>query len=424
MRTILIFTFFALQIIIHSQTHFDKWFESKTLRMDYARAGNDKSASIYFNEFIEEKFWGGSRVNLIDTFKYGSYIVELYDKETSQLLYSRTYSTLFHEWQTTNEAKITSRSFGESVVMPFPKRNSVIKLYERNFNHIPILQFEKEVNPNDYFIRKQQNVVFRNSKLLFNGDPAIKVDVVLIPEGYREVDSAKLKQDAEEFREHLLGSSPCRENRDKFNIWLINAYSKNSGTDIPADSLWRNTVANTSFYTFDVERYLMTSDYQAVRDLAANAPCDQIYILVNTDVYGGGAIYNFYSIATTNKEHQEYLITHEFGHGFAFLADEYYDSETAYNDFYSKDVEPLEPNITTLKDFGSKWQRLVDKTTPIPTPANEKYREKVGAFEGGGYVAKGVFRPKQDCTMKTISVDNFCPVCKSAIQLMIDFYTK
>jgi len=424
MKKLLVFTLFTLQIALYSQTHFDTWFEGKTLRMDYARAGNDKTVSIYFNEFIEERFWGGSRVNLIDTFKYGRYIVELYDKESSKLLYSRTYSTLFHEWQTTNEAKITNRSFGESVVMPFPRKISVIKLFERDNNHQPILQFEKEVNPNDYFIRKQQNVVFRNSKLLFNGDPATKVDVVLIPEGYREADTAKLRQDAEEFREHLLGSSPYKENRDKFNIWLINAYSKNSGTDIPADTVWRNTVANTSFYTFDVERYLMTPDYQAVRDLAANAPCDQIYILANTDKYGGGAIYNFYSIATTNKEHQEYLITHEFGHGFAFLADEYYDSETAYNDFYSKDIEPLEPNITTLKDFSKKWNHLVDNSTPIPTPAIEKYNETVGAFEGGGYVAKGVFRPKQDCSMKTISVDNFCPVCKSAIELMIDFYTK
>jgi hypothetical protein len=106
------------------------------------------------------------------------------------------------------------------------------------------------------------------------------------------------------------------------------------------------------------------------------------------------------------------------------LADEYYTSDVAYQDFYSLDVEPLDPNLTTLVDFDSKWKDMVENGTPIPTANTEKYEDVLGAFEGGGYVEKGIYRPKQDCTMKSIVVDNFCPVCKRAIVQMIDFYTE
>jgi hypothetical protein len=145
---------------------------------------------------------------------------------------------------------------------------------------------------------------------------------------------------------------------------------------------------------------------------------------VNSDKYGGGAIYNYYSVCVNKNIFSEYVFSHEFGHGFAFLADEYYTSDVAYNDFYPLNVEPLEPNITTLVDFESKWKDMIDTDTPIPTPSSPKYRDKVGVFEGGGYVAKGVYRPMEDCSMKTATVNNFCPVCKRAIQKMIDFYSR
>ena len=165
----------------------------------------------------------------------------------------------------------------------------------------------------------------------------------------------------------------------------------------------------------------MTTANKKLRDVAANVPYDQIYILVNTDKYGGGSIYNLYSVCVNNNMYEEYIFTHEFGHGFGFLADEYYTSDVAYNDFYPLNLEPLEPNITTLVDFDSKWKDMVDKDTPIPTPDTRKYAEKVGVFEGGGYMAKGVYRPMEDCTMKSITVNNFCPVCKRALVNMINF---
>ena len=160
-----------------------------------------------------------------------------------------------------------------------------------------------------------------------------------------------------------------------------------------------------------------------MRNIASYAPYDQIYILANSTKYGGGAIYNHYSVCVSDNENSEFIFVHEFGHGFTSLADEY-TSGVTYEDFYSTDVEPFEPNLTTLVDFQSKWADLVEFGTPIPTPDTEQYANKVGAFEGGGYVTEGVYRPFHDCTMKSILIDKFCPVCRRAIQQMIDFYSE
>ena len=346
------------------------------------------------------------------------------DEVSGIQLYSRTYSTLFAEWQTTDEAKETYRTFSETVVFPFPKKNVIVEFYGRDKQNNLIKKFEYKIDPNNYFIKKERPMKYETMKVLYNGDPAIKVDVAFIPEGYTEDEMELFKSDCEKFAGYFFNASPFRENKDNFNIWAVLAPSKESGTDIPADNIWRNTLLNSNFYTFDLERYLMTSDNKTMRHVASNVPYEQIYILVNSSKYGGGAIYNHYSVCVNNNIHEEYVFTHEFGHGFAFLADEYYTSDVAYNDYYPLDVEPLERNITTLVDFSSKWSDLVEVDTPVPTPATKEFKDKVGAFEGGGYAAEGVYRPMQDCSMKSIAVDNFCPVCKNTIQDMIDFYTK
>jgi hypothetical protein len=249
---------------------------------------------------------------------------------------------------------------------------------------------------------------------------------VIIPDGYTQNEMDKFIKDAKRFTGFLFNASPYKENKSKFNIYAIQAPSTESGPDIPGDGVWKNTLLGTNFYTFDSERYLMTSENKAVRDVASNAPYDQIYIMVNTSKYGGGAIYNHYATCVSENQHGDYVFAHEFGHSFAGLGDEYYESSTSYNEFYPLDVEPPDPNLTTMVDFGRKWKNMIDKNTPVPTPADEKYKKSgvIGVFEGGGYVNKGVYRPSYDCSMKSISVDNFCPVCRKAIQEMIDFYTK
>ena len=420
------YLFFSLLFISisYTQINFDDYFENKTLRLDYFHTGDSLNDFYSFDELMEEPYWGGSKVNLIDRFNYGKYKFEVIDKESGKLIYSRGYSTLFGEWQTTEEAKHTRKTFSETVVFPFPKNPLVVKFYSRNRKNEWINKYEHLIDPENYFIKPERVAEYKSFEALISGDPSVKVDIVIIPEGYTVDEMDLFKEDCETFAGYLFNSSPFKENKEKFNIWGIETPSMESGTDIPKENIWKKTLVNSTFYTFDLERYLMTYDNKALRNIASNVPYDQIVILVNSDKYGGGAIYNHQCVVVNNDIKSEFIFTHEFGHSFASLADEYYTSDVAYQDFYPLDVEPTDPNLTTIVNFDSKWKDLIEEGTPIPTPDTKEYENKIGAFEGGGYREKGIYRPAHDCTMKSSVTDHFCTVCKRALQQMIDFYTE
>jgi hypothetical protein len=404
-----------------ASAQFNRFFEEKSLRLDYYHCGNDTSATFYFGKLVQEPYWGGSKVNLTDRFGYGSQMLEVRDQVTGQLLYSRGFSTLFDEWQTTAEAKTTACCYPESVVMPFPKEKVVVSILSRNKAGIFQKRFDYLVDPKSYFIHKEREKlpVF---DVLNSGDAATKVDIVLLPEGYTQSQKKLFMKDCRDFAEHFFSYSPYSENKDKFNIRGVWAPSKDEGPDIPGQNIWNNTRLNGSYYTFDSERYLMIKDFQGMRDVAANAPYDYIYILANTQKYGGGAIYNFYGISAAHHQTEAGKIyIHEFGHLFAGLGDEYVGG-VEYSDFYSTRVEPWEPNLTTLVHFDQKWEDLLPPHTKIPTPDIPANQGRLGVYEGGGYVSKGVYRPWINCLMNNLhTIDVFCPVCSKAIQDMIDF---
>lgn len=217
---------------------------------------------------------------------------------------------------------------------------------------------------------------------------------------------------------------PYRSRMSDFNIWAVESVSKESGPDIPHNDIWKNTALSSNFYTFRIDRYLTAPNQSIVAKAASNAQCDALYVIVNTEKYGGGGIFNFYGLSMSDHKFSAEVFVHEFGHSFAGLGDEYYSSEVAYDEFYNLKTEPWEPNITTNVNFESKWKDMIDPKTPVPTPNDVAYKDVVGLFEGGGYMSKGIFRPHLDCRMKTNTAGGFCPVCVRAINKMIDYYTK
>ena len=318
-----------------SQVSFPAFFIARTLRMDYIHAGNRNDSKIYLKEFREEPYWGGSKVNLIDTLKYGDYMLEVFDSASGQLIYSRGYNTLFREWQTTEEANNRQKTFYESVIMPYPLHTINIVIKKRNIRLKYEKNFETTINPENVFIRKDPPPSYETLKLINSGDPAEKVDIVFIPDGYTREEMLKFVDDAKRFAGDLLKWKPYDKLTDKINIWAVEAPSQESGTDFPESNNWKNTLLSSGFYTFGIERYLTTEDYKTVRDIASCVPYDQICILVNTETYGGGGIYNFYTLFAAHNTYSEYLFLHEFGHGFVCLADEYYDSNVAYQNYYN-----------------------------------------------------------------------------------------
>ena len=415
--------FFIFYISVSAQVNFDEYFSGRTLRMDFYHTGNKDSETISFEKLVEEGPWSGSKKNLIDDLNFGNYFVKVYDDSTDKMIYSRGFSTLYQEWQTTEEAKTVIRTFEGSVIMPFPKAKIKVEIDRRDRRNNFVKKFEMVVNPDNYFIVQEKIKPFKDFKIHYSGDPSVKLDIVFIPEGYTKDEMEKFHNDCERFAGYLFEYAPFKEDSDKINIWGVEAPSNESGTDIPGKGIWKQTLLNTKFYTFDSERYMMTTNYFAVRDVAANAPYDQIYILVNTSKYGGGSIYNFYNETAVDNRSSKQIFVHEFGHGLAALADEYGNDDT-YQNMYPPDVEPWEANLTTLVNFDSKWKKLVEPGTPIPTPPEDKYKNKIGVFEGGGYVAKGVYRPTFNSLMNSFSSNEFNQVCKDALQKVINFYSE
>jgi len=402
--------------------NFNQFFDPGVMRIDLVFSGTAGETSYALSGVKKEQFFCGSHTQLIDPFDYGDHKFVVKSESSGEILYSHSYCTLFREWQTTEEARSVRRAYPHVLRFPWPKATVVVEIHDRNSDGEMELSWSATFDPVTVYSDPGNPFQFESVELEINGSTEEMVDILFLAEGYTAEEMEKFLEDARRSAGYIFSEEPFKSNRKQFNIRAVLSASQDTGTDIPGEGIWKNTVINSSFYTFGVERYMTTMDYRSVCDVAANAPYDQIYILVNTDKYGGGGIYNHYSISAADNLQSRAVVIHEFGHAFGGLADEYYTSAVAYNDYFPLDVEPWNPNLTTLVDFESKWKSLVPGGTPVPTPAEDMYRESVGVYEGGGYVAKGVFRPMIDCRMHTNDAA-FCPVCSAALLRMIERVT-
>ena len=404
-----------------SQVEYDSYFTDNQLRIDYYLFGNADTVMYAVDKLVKEPKWGGPRAQLVDNMNYGMYTIEVTPFKSNNVIYSHNYCLLFGEWQTSDEAQKISKGFHESVIIPFPKDTVDVTFYAKNEYLEHIEKMRITINPNDYFIKPAPKLPYAIYNVYGDYPVDKAVDIVLLPDGYTEEEMGKFVQDCQFFVKSLFSYEPYNLYQDRFNIRAVMVPSQDSDITMPGDGLYRNTALSCSFWTFDSERYCMTYDNETMKTLAGQVPYDQIYILANTKKYGGGGIFNSYCVSTTGNSYSSDVIIHEFGHGFAGLADEYaYDGTNNYN----INVEPWEPNITTLVNFESKWQNMLNKKTPVPTPVDKKYDKTVGVYEGAGYQLHGIYRPMIDCLMNTFNGKRFCPVCERAIEKMIKYYTE
>ena len=396
------------------------YFTDASLRIDFILSGKHHNQHLSWHHLIKEPYWAGPRQNLKDPFRYGEYLVELFDSTGNKLIYSKGFNNLFQEWQTTAEAKKITRAFENSVIIPFPKHPVVVKILYRNEQNAFQELASRYIDPQKEYIEQNRppyNIL--TDTLRYHGNPADKVDLAILADGYTANQMNKFKKDAKKLTDSLFIHEPFHSNQHRFNVWLVYSVSKEQGPDAPGENKWKNNVLNTRFYTFGSKRYLTSPDHYVLRDYASHVPYDQIYILTNTERYGGGGMYNYYNTCTADNKYSGFVFVHEFGHGFAGLADEYYTSSVSYEDYFNPKLEPWQPNISSLVDFDRKWKSRIHDTIPIPTPAVDRYKNVVGAFEGAGYVPENMYRPSYDCIMKSRNAGNFCPVCQNIIQKMI-----
>ena len=384
--------------------------QEQTLRVDYMFSGTDKSVEISLDEMSRFDGWAGRSSNLKEVPVRGNGQICMTDAQTGDTLYRMSFSTLFQEWQTTEEATKVRKSFENVFLLPMPSVKAKVNVHLYDFFGNIVASLNHEVDPSDVLIRNLRPETPEHRYLLKSGTPEEKIDVAIVAEGYTAEEMSTFYADAQTAMEAILKHEPFGTYKDRFNFVAVALESADSGVSVPGQREWKNTALKAHFDTFYMDRYLTTLRLKNMHDKLCGIPYEHIVILANTDTYGGGGIYNSYTLTTAHHPAFKPVVVHEFGHSFAGLADEYfYDDQ--YVEYYYPGIEPWEQNITTLADFDSKWKDMLD--------AGE-----AELLEGAGYQSKGVYRPADDCRMRTNRPDHFCPVCQRAIARIIEFYTK
>ncbi|NGZ82687.1 IgA Peptidase M64 [Duganella aceris] len=441
-----------------------------TVRVDYLHSGNALDEHYAMERVVIEPLpWPGDLRATIDNTNRGNNLVEVVDAKSGALLYSRGFSTVFAEWRSTEEAGKINRGFQESVRFPKPDKPVRVRILKRDERGAFSVVWTADVDTDAMdVVRKQPPAPVKPLPIRVNGPSPDKVDLLIVGDGYTKGEMKKFEAAARRLADHLFAVSPFKERAKDFNVWALALPTEESGVSRPSTGVHHASPLGTRYDIFGSERYVLTTDNRALRELAQFAPYEFIEILVNNETYGGGGIFGQFSTAAADNDWANYLFVHEFGHHFAGLADEYYTSPVAYATGGARQ-EPWEPNATALRDPANvKWKKFVKEGTPLPTPwpkdayesasrayqkeraalraanrpesemsalfrkdlqhtdelfSRDPHRHTVGAFEGANYEATGYYRPEMQCIMFDRS-ETFCSVCADAIGTIIDLYSR
>jgi hypothetical protein len=455
---------------LQSASPFETFFTADTMRLDYFHSGGRGTEIVALDRVLNDGPWSGNRTRLVDDTNLGAYLFEVIDRDTNQVIYSRGFASIFGEWASTADAREGYGTFHESVRFPWPKRPVQVVLKKRDRQNAFHQFWSTLVDPDSRTVNRARLAPMGKVLTLWESGPAaVKVDLLLLGDGYTEAEMPKFAADARRLAETMFAVEPYKSRRADFNVRALAVPTAESGINNPRTGAARRTPLGTSYNIFDSERYALTMDNRAWRDIASAAPYDAVEILINNRYYGGGGIFNDQATVAVDSGSADYIFVHEFGHHFAGLGDEYYTSDVAYETGAAEKVEPWEPNVTALHNPANlKWKDLVEPGTPLPTPwdkdayekhsadvqaerrrlratgapepemdklfaaqetwetrflSSMKFSGKVGAFEGASYEPKGLYRPEPDCIMFTRDKVGFCRVCRRAIGRIIDLHT-
>ncbi len=477
---------FAIAAAATAGPAFADRFLDETLRVDYFHTGAAGEEIVALDRVHRQGTWAGSLVHLVDCLDLGRYLAVATDVASGEVIFSRGFDSYFGEWATTGPAAAgVRRTYHESVLMPLPKTPIRFSLEARRTDGTMAEIFATEIDPAAVEVRRDPapaDAVVIEAAIA--GDPHACLDIAILGEGYTAAEAGKFDRDVRRFAGILLGQEPFLSLAGRLSVRGVMVPSQQSGCDEPERGVHRNTALGCTFNSLGSERYLLTEDNRALREVAACVPYDVVSLMVNHERYGGGGIYNLFNTFTSDNQWSPYVFVHEFGHGFAGLADEYYSSSTAYNDFYPRGVEPRERNITALlAPGGLKWGDLATPGAAVPTAwpkaehdaADAVYQQRrgeitdriaalmrggapqaevdaavaageelslshqqeldawfaktglggvVGAFEGAGYCSEGMYRAQLDCIMFTKGLKSFCAACARGIGEVAATYTE
>lgn len=419
---------FLLCLIAVSSTRaqvFADHFADKTLRVDYIFNGNASGQAICLDGLSALPTWAGRKHHLAELPLQGNGQIIMRNAASGKTIYTTSFSSLFQKWLETDEARNVTKGFENTFLLPYPLQPVEIEITLLDPRCNVRASMKHIVHPNDVLIEQKGNSHITPHKyLLHNDSPEKCIDVAILAEGYTLQEMQTFYEDADIACKSIFDHEPFKSMKKRFNVVAVASPSTDSGVSVPRLNEWKHTAFGSHFSTFYSDRYLTTSRVKAIHDALAGIPYEHIIILANTEEYGGGGIYNSYTLTTAHHPMFRPVVVHEFGHSFGGLADEYFYDNDVMTDTYPLDIEPWEQNISTQVDFAAKWKDMLSENTPVPTPAEVSENYPTGVYEGGGYSAKGIFRPAENCRMRTNEYPAFCPVCQRALRRIIEFYTE
>ncbi len=439
----------------------------RTFRVDLFHTGTAGEERYALDRLVLEPLpFPGRPERPLDETNLGKYLFEVRDRGTNRLLYSRGFSSIYGEWETTEEARHASRTFSESLRFPAPAGPVQVVVKKRGPDRAFHEIWSALVDPRDPTVDDalppSPGPVL---ELLRSGDPAEKLDLLLVGDGYTAAERGKFEADARRLVAVLFEHEPFKSRRGDFNVWGLCPPAPEKGISRPLTGVHRRSRVGATYDAFGSERYVLTFENRSLRDVASFAPYDALAIIANGETYGGGGIFNLYATVAADSRWSGYIFVHELGHALAALADEYFTSDSAYLPAEGR-PEPWEPNVTA-DPKAARWADLVAPGTPLPTPwpkdafskrarefqekrkriraenrpeaemdalflaqqkeetallSRQPWAGKVGAFEGANYEATGFYRPEIDCVMFTRDPVPFCAVCQRALSRVLDLY--
>lgn len=289
-------------------------------------------------------------------------------------------------------------------------------------------KYPGSVHAADCQARGGDNCYMGTVKLQYSGPSERRIDVAVMGDGFQiDAKSQALEEDwAKKCIEVLCADAAYTEYLDYFNFWFVRLVSKDEGVDKPLSDKEKAEIEEKRRKKKKVK--VRSEDFNTALDCKAAGPQGQVMAdrdLVyqwleysNRDTPGSGddalviAFARFGvlgmgggGVANVGRPDKS-VTTHEFGHAFVGLLDEYQNAPGPPG------YAVRAANATSDKS-SIPWQHFLDKKV-----------EGVGVFEGGATYKTGVWRPcASGCAMNSAGASNgYCPVCREAAILCIYSY--
>jgi len=180
----------------------------QTMRVDFYHTGNSDTEIFSLDRVVLEPLqFSGNLQQPLDKTLRGKYSFEIVDPDSGSIAWSRSFSSIYGEWETIGEARQMNRTFHESLRFPVQEKEFEIILKKRGEQNLFAEIWRMRIDPNDYLVHQESAAYAQHVVAIENnGDPATKVDLLLLGDGYTVGEQEAFLEKARELTEELFAN--------------------------------------------------------------------------------------------------------------------------------------------------------------------------------------------------------------------------